>query len=102
MTYTDRSSIQTLRRFTYMVRAVKMQMTPSGRYENYSWGATVVSKLNNSDAPGGPTDPGNSTIGDGTGFTAASTKALRTSPTLFSDNAIPTKTQVDPLDDLGL
>lgn len=96
MTFTDPTPIRTYKKFTYMVRAIKMQTTPSGKYENASWGETVQSQTVNSD--------------DGDGFTPITAPPAATAPTtrataIFSTaSSIGTKAglQADPLDDLGL
>jgi hypothetical protein len=102
MTFADPTPIRTIKKFTYMVRAIKMQMTPSGRYENISWGETVQSKTTNSDNPDSPITPG-SIIANPTPVPTLRTLALSS---LFSDATIKPNPQVDlqvdPLDDLGL
>lgn len=101
MTFADPSSIHSLKKFTYMVRTVKMQMTPSGRYENFSWGATVLSKITNGDGPEGPGQPGNVTTVGGTISTSIAARPARATPSIFNEGSI-AKTATNPLDDLGL
>jgi hypothetical protein len=98
MTFTDPSSIRTMKKFTYMVRAIKMQMTPSGRYENYSWGETVQSKLTNSDSPDGPVNPGSIIIN----HPVATAPTVRVATSIFSNSAIDSRGQTNQHDDLGL
>jgi hypothetical protein len=96
MTFVDPTSIITLKKFTYMVRAVRMQVTPSGRYENFSWGQTVQSKTTN-DQPSGPATPGSLTEERFGSPNAAPTAPAKT---LFDDSPIDLESH--PLDDLGL
>ncbi|MBC8106470.1 MAG: fibronectin type III domain-containing protein [Anaerolineae bacterium] len=104
MSFTDPTPIRTYKKFTYMVRAIKMQTTPSGKFENASWGQTVQSQtINDGDGlePRAPASPSAAR----TPLPATITKANA----IFSAGSAIGSTfgsgaglQADPLDDLGL
>ncbi|CAN5563361.1 hypothetical protein BH09PLA1_BH09PLA1_01050 [soil metagenome] len=104
MTFTDPTPIRTYKKFTYMVRAIKMQSTPSGKFENASWGETVQSKATNSgeNPTVAPSPAGSITVLRPIAPALPLNSApLKSAPGIFSAGST-IATQTDPLDDLGL